>query len=75
MRTSEQANCIYEETRQILIHTESLTESIKRIANKKLKEKLLENLRTCQADILLLNELLIEVINCSDDNDIDLILS
>jgi hypothetical protein len=37
-------------------------------------DKLLEILRTCQADLLILNDVLIDIMNCESENDIEFLL-
>jgi hypothetical protein len=71
---NEQANKIYESTRTILLNTEPVSKEIENISNHLLRDKLLEILRTCQADLLILNDVLIDIMNCESENDIEFLL-
>ncbi|MHB8337934.1 MAG: hypothetical protein ACYDEE_11015 [Ignavibacteriaceae bacterium] len=74
MNLNEQANKIYESTRTILLNTEPVSKEIEKISYHLLRDKLLEILRTCQADLLILNDVLIDVMNCESEEDIEFLL-
>ncbi len=68
-------NKLYEKVRFTLLSTEAIDVSISEIRNKKLKARLDEMLKTCQADMLILAELVFELSTCFDETDIDFVLS
>jgi len=68
-------NELYEKVRLFLINTEPIEKSISILKNKKVKAKLDEMLKTCQADMLILAELVFELSTCFDEADIDFVLS
>jgi len=74
MSIPERANIIYENTRTLLINTEPIAKEISRITHPQLREELQQIFRTCQADILILNDFLIEIINCETEEEINYLL-
>ena len=69
-----QAVSVYESSRNLLINTESLQNEIEGITSPALKNRLLEMIRTVQVDFFLLNEILVEVMNCNNETEIELLL-
>lgn len=63
-------NNVFESTRDVLVRTELIHKEIKNISHAKLKEKLTEVTRTCQADLLILSDILIGAMECETDSDI-----
>ena len=75
MNMQEELNPIYEQFRSLLIQSEPLTNQIDKISSPRLKAELIEISRTFQADLLILNDVLISAMECQNESDIDLILS
>lgn len=75
MNLQEKLNPIYEQSRSLLLQSEPLSGQIEKIPHPQLKEKLTEIALTCQADLLILNDVLISAMECETDSDIELILS
>ena len=65
---------IFEDTRNLLQQTENISNSIKEIRNKKLNEALAAMLKTCQADLMIFLDFVIEVEGCETDSDIEELL-
>ncbi len=74
MNLSDHANTIYESTRSLLLSTEPISKKIDEISHSKLRDRLQEIFRTCQADLLILNDFLIEIINCETEEEIEFLI-
>ena len=70
----EQSINLYESTRTLLLNTEPVSKEMEKIYHPLLRNRLLELIRTCQADLLILNDLLIETMNCENEDDIEFFL-
>ncbi|MBA4405701.1 hypothetical protein C0389_00335 [bacterium] len=75
MNIQEELNPIFEQSRSLLLQSEPISTQIEKITHPQLKAKLREVARTCQADLLILNDVLIGAMECETDSDIELILS
>lgn len=62
----EQLNLIYEDIRQLLINSNRVDEIICLLENEKVKQAISEMLKTAQADLLLMLELLGDLSNSFD---------
>ncbi len=71
----EQLNNIYEQTRNYLLQSEEIEQSISEIKHSKLRQHLTETLKTVQADLLILNETVYNAMMCEDESDLDYFLS
>lgn len=71
----EQLNNLYEQTRNYLLQSEAIEQSINEIKHKRLKEHLIEMIHTCQADLLILNDFIFEASTCEDETDLDYLIS
>lgn len=65
---------LYEDSRQLLLNTEPLTEKLTGIRNPQLKEALKEYIYTVQNDLLILTDLLFELFNCEDESEIKFLI-
>ena len=74
MSIQEELNPIYEKTRSLLLQSEPISRQIENIPHPQLKEKLIEVAQTCQADLLILNDILISAMDCETESDLELIL-
>lgn len=75
MNIQKELNPIFEQSRSLLLQLDSLAGQIETITHPQLREKLREVARACQADLLILNDVLIEAMDCETESDIQEILS
>ena len=67
-------NSLYSSCREILLNTEPISKEIERITNPQLRESIKEIFRTAQTDLLILTDFLIEVMNCENESDLEMLL-
>ncbi|MBZ0180539.1 MAG: hypothetical protein K8F36_14735 [Melioribacteraceae bacterium] len=72
---SDNIKQLYEDSRQLLINTEPLTERLTGIRNPQLKETLKDYVHTVQSDLLILTDLLFELITCEDETEIEFLIN
>ena len=58
----------------LLLNTEPVSKEIENIYHPSLRNMLLEIFRTCQADLLILNDVLIDLMDCESKDDIEYLL-
>lgn len=75
MSLQEELNPIYEQSRSLLLQSEPISGQIEKVTHPQLKDKLTEVVHTCQADLLILNDVLINAMDCETDSDLESILS
>lgn len=63
---------MYQTGRQMLVNTDSQMSYIKKIESRELQKRLSEIQSTIQADLMLFLELLLEIMNCIDDDESNL---
>ncbi len=71
MNLTDQTNAIYEKCRKMLFDIELVTKEIKKISNPRLRNRISEIFNTCQADLLILNYFLIDIMNCESVEEIE----
>ncbi len=62
---------LYKDARSILMQTERIKDSIQEIKHKQLQESLLDMLKTCQADLMILLDTVYQVEQCETDSDLN----
>jgi len=68
---TEKLNNLYEVTRNYLMRSDAIEQRINELKNKRLKGKLIEMLRTLQADALVISSFILDCSLCEDNSDID----
>jgi len=72
---TDKLNNLYELTRSCLFQTENINNEIQKLRYTELQNHLGEMLKTVQADLLIFTDFIAELTTCTDDADIDLLLS
>jgi len=75
MNIQKELNPIFEQSRTLLLQSEPMTNQIDKITHPQLKAKLIDVALSYQADLLILNDILISAMDCENDSEIELILS
>jgi hypothetical protein len=62
---------VYEDCRQLILSTGRIEENISEIKNLKLKNKMLDMIKTVQADLMISIEFIYEVMQCDTETDLE----